>query len=192
VSLFASLLYLVDIWRKGLFASHLSLCLGLMNLCRVVTKIDISQQTTQDYSVIINNPPHNCTDPEEYRKFFSRYGDVVFVTIALNNGDLLTTLAERKAAQGPSPLLFFLPHSDVRNCPRNDSQRGRGSKCSSRKNFSHHTRHNRRKTHLLPGDMISSLDLLIQIISPPLLCPPLNSALDSPQPSKEPLVILTS
>lgn len=31
---------------------------------REVERIDLSQQTTQDYSVVIHNPPHEETDVE--------------------------------------------------------------------------------------------------------------------------------
>lgn len=66
---------------------------------KVVTKIDVSQQTSQDYSVVVTNPPEDVNDPEEYFKFFSKFGDVVLVTIAINNGSLITALAQRKALQ---------------------------------------------------------------------------------------------
>lgn len=39
-------------------------------MIRVVTKIDVSQQTAQDYSVVVTNPPHDCDDPQVNSFFF--------------------------------------------------------------------------------------------------------------------------
>jgi hypothetical protein len=59
-------------------------------------KIDRNHLTPSDYSIQIENPPKNVSDPVEYQKFFSKYGDVVLVSIALNNGELVTNLTEKK------------------------------------------------------------------------------------------------
>lgn len=66
---------------------------------KIVTKIDISQQTTQDYSVICTNPPLNCLDMDVYYKFFSEFGEVVLLSLATSNGELLKALADRKAVE---------------------------------------------------------------------------------------------
>mmetsp|Transcript_20765 Transcript_20765/g.29851 ORF Transcript_20765/g.29851 Transcript_20765/m.29851 type:complete len:963 (-) Transcript_20765:164-3052(-) len=66
---------------------------------REVEAIDVSQQTAQDYSIMVSNPPAHITDPKEYFDFFSKYGEVVFVTIAYTNGSLLKALAERKVIE---------------------------------------------------------------------------------------------
>lgn len=44
-------------------------------------------------------------DPDDYQKFFSQFGEVVFVTIAKNNGDLLRAITAKKVIQ--SRLLVF-------------------------------------------------------------------------------------
>ena len=54
-------------------------------------------QTTQDYSVMIHNPPVDLTDVEEYYKFFKKFGgDVVSITVAKKNGILIHTIAQRE------------------------------------------------------------------------------------------------
>jgi hypothetical protein len=64
---------------------------------KVAEKIDVSEQTAQDYSVIVQDPDKCATDPEEWRAFFSKFGHVTYVTVALDNGDLLQALASRRS-----------------------------------------------------------------------------------------------
>jgi hypothetical protein len=61
-----------------------------------VGKVDKDNLTTSDYSVQVDNPPYTISDPDEYYRHFSAFGDVVLVTIAMNNGDLISTMAEKK------------------------------------------------------------------------------------------------
>ena len=53
--------------------------------------------STSDYSVVITNPSIEIQDPDVYRDHFKQWGDVVLVTIAKNNGDLLSDISEKKA-----------------------------------------------------------------------------------------------
>lgn len=62
----------------------------------VSARLDEAMQTASDYSVIVEDPEDNDTDPEEWRKFFSQFGHVTFVTVAKNNGPLLVALANRR------------------------------------------------------------------------------------------------
>lgn len=62
-----------------------------------IAEIDESQQTTQDYSVWIRNPLPTVYDTDTYKRFFEKFGEVVSVTVAKKNGDLIDALAERKA-----------------------------------------------------------------------------------------------
>jgi hypothetical protein len=88
-----------------------------------IERIDVAQQTTQDYSVVILNPPPNVLDPQvllitssssysplsslppclplsqEYYNHFSRFGDIVFITIAVKNGSLMNMFVQRKILQ---------------------------------------------------------------------------------------------
>jgi hypothetical protein len=63
----------------------------------VIRDIDEAQQTTQDYSIWIKDPPQDVTNPQEYYNFFKQFGEVVFITIAKDNGALIEELSERKA-----------------------------------------------------------------------------------------------
>ena len=62
-------------------------------------KFDEDEQTTQDYSIIINNPPGDAKDPKEWKEFFeSHYNDVhvTCCTVGINNRKLLEALVERR------------------------------------------------------------------------------------------------
>ena len=61
-----------------------------------VEDIDLSQQTTQDYAIRVTNLPDKLNDPDEYRDFFKKWGDVVFVSLAPDNGELLKSLADMR------------------------------------------------------------------------------------------------
>ena len=67
---------------------------------RVEVAFDEEIQTSSDYSIKIRNPPPDATDPEEWRRFFSRFADrnggVVVCTIALDNAELVGALIRRR------------------------------------------------------------------------------------------------
>jgi len=46
--------------------------------------IDKTVQSIDDYSIIINDPDPSATNPDEWHKFFSQYGDIRYVTVAKN------------------------------------------------------------------------------------------------------------
>jgi hypothetical protein len=53
--------------------------------------------TASDYSIAVSNPPLNSNDPDEWKEFFSQFGDeVVYVTVALHNEELVNLLATRR------------------------------------------------------------------------------------------------
>ncbi len=57
----------------------------------------MAEQTAQDYSIVVKDPNPDATDPEEWRTFFeAHFGPVTYVTVALNNGELLKALATRR------------------------------------------------------------------------------------------------
>jgi hypothetical protein len=80
----------------------------------IVTKIDTDQQTTQDYSVECTNPPLNCLDMKVYYDFFSKFGEVVLISIATTNGELLQALGNRKAVEGTLQGLVLAADEDLR------------------------------------------------------------------------------
>jgi hypothetical protein len=63
---------------------------------KMTEKIDLAQQTAQDYSVKVENPPKDADDALEWFDFFKEYGDVVNITICKNNGDLLLAIGQAK------------------------------------------------------------------------------------------------
>lgn len=60
--------------------------------------MDEDEQTAQDYSIVIDNPPGDATDPEEWRAFFKEaFGShVTGCTVAVDNDLLVRTLVERR------------------------------------------------------------------------------------------------
>mmetsp|Transcript_38364 Transcript_38364/g.41590 ORF Transcript_38364/g.41590 Transcript_38364/m.41590 type:complete len:1014 (+) Transcript_38364:119-3160(+) len=66
---------------------------------REEVKFDEDEQTAQDYSVQITNPPGDAKDPNEWRRFFQENCDGAQVTVctcAVQNDLLMTTLVERR------------------------------------------------------------------------------------------------
>lgn len=73
-------------------------------------QFDEDEQTAQDYSIIINNPPSDATDPAEWREYFKVAFDahVTGCTVAVDNDILVKTLVERRGK--------FLSSCDFRLC----------------------------------------------------------------------------
>lgn len=64
---------------------------------RMERDFDEDELTASDYSIQIDNPPADATDPEEWNRFFSQFGDgVVYVTVALHNEELVNLLVKRR------------------------------------------------------------------------------------------------
>ena len=61
-------------------------------------EFDEQEQTAQDYSIEISNPPEDATEPEEWKEFFeTRFGGhMTCCTVAIDNGLLVKALAERR------------------------------------------------------------------------------------------------
>jgi len=61
-------------------------------------EFDEQEQTAQDYSIEISNPPGDATEPEEWKEFFeSRFsGHVTCCTVTIDNDLLVKALAERR------------------------------------------------------------------------------------------------
>lgn len=67
-------------------------------LRRMEVAFDEDEQTAQDYSIVIENPPGDATDPAEWRDFFlNGWGaHVTACTIAVDNDLLVRSLVERR------------------------------------------------------------------------------------------------
>jgi len=65
---------------------------------RMSVAFDEDEQTAQDYSLIVNNPPTDAYDPEEWKRFFSQFDNahVTSCTICVDNDTLIKCLAERR------------------------------------------------------------------------------------------------
>ena len=59
-------------------------------------KLDNASLTTTDYAVIVENPPKDARDPDEWKTFFDQFGQVASVTVALDNEELLRALLHRR------------------------------------------------------------------------------------------------
>jgi len=70
-----------------------------MYLRRMEIAYDEDEQTAQDYSIVIENPPGDATDPAEWRDFFYENFDgahVTACTVAVDNDLLVRSLVERR------------------------------------------------------------------------------------------------
>ena len=61
-------------------------------------RFDENEQTAQDYSILVANPPPDALDPDEWRSFFQKQTKhrVTIVTIAINNKSLIGKITQRK------------------------------------------------------------------------------------------------
>lgn len=90
--------------RQGFvnYASLFALIVGALMIYiknnRLEVQFDEDEQTAQDYSILVKNPPEDAYDPEEWKKFFEDNFDarVAVVTVDVENDDLIQTLALRR------------------------------------------------------------------------------------------------
>uniref|UniRef100_A0A7S4APN5 CSC1/OSCA1-like cytosolic domain-containing protein n=1 Tax=Pseudo-nitzschia australis TaxID=44445 RepID=A0A7S4APN5_9STRA len=85
------------------YATVIFMLLAVMVLGWIMRKEEVSfdedEQTAQDYSILITNPPTDAKDPEEWRRFFYENLDGARVTVctcAVDNDILVQTLVERR------------------------------------------------------------------------------------------------
>ena len=57
-----------------------AICLLLLIYKWTITRI-ISQNQTKNYSIMIENPSTDATDPDEWKRFFDQFGEVFMVTV---------------------------------------------------------------------------------------------------------------
>lgn len=71
---------------------------------QIIEELDEAVQTASDYSVQVTDPPKDADDPDEWYEYFSRFGQVRYITVFRNN-EVMTTamlhlhLIERKIAE---------------------------------------------------------------------------------------------
>ena len=102
------------------FGSVLLVILGVIVLAGYLKKkqvvFDLDEQTAQDYSICVHNPPDDAHDPEEWKNFFNNLTKdcemhVTTCTVALNNDELLSSLGERREVL--AKLKNALPDTDI-------------------------------------------------------------------------------
>jgi hypothetical protein len=57
--------------------------------------LDKAIQSSQDYSIVVKDPDPDAVDPDEWYKFFSRFGVVRYVTVTRKNAELGQMLLKR-------------------------------------------------------------------------------------------------
>jgi hypothetical protein len=82
-------------------------CLALFGICmayfwrvmdRKLEEMDEALQSAQDYTVVCMHPPADAIDTEEWYQFFSQFGEVASITIAVDNSEMLDCLVQRRVA----------------------------------------------------------------------------------------------
>lgn len=84
LDLLASILFIVFIFGFGCFIDH------------QIEEMDESVQTTQDYSVCVADPPPDAKECDEWKDYFSQFGVVAAVTVAIDNTKILKALGREK------------------------------------------------------------------------------------------------
>jgi len=62
---------------------------------KVESQIDKDLITTRDFAVVVMNPPKKYRDISDYVEYFSQFGEVISITIATRNGDLIKELMHK-------------------------------------------------------------------------------------------------
>ena len=50
----------------------------------------------QDYTIVVDDPPVDAYDPDEWHHYFKEFGKIAAVSIIVDNGDLLQRLANNR------------------------------------------------------------------------------------------------
>jgi hypothetical protein len=84
------------------FATLIFVMLGILVINEYLRRHEISfdedEQTTSDYSIVVENPPGDASDPLEWKRFFEETfnAEVRALTIAVDNDLLVRSLVERR------------------------------------------------------------------------------------------------
>lgn len=84
------------------YATLIFVIIGTYFLNRYLKRMEVAydedEQTAQDYSIVITNPPHDAKDPQEWKEYFGQsMGAVVTAcTVAVDNDLLVRSLVERR------------------------------------------------------------------------------------------------
>lgn len=85
------------------YATLIFVVIGIVILNRYMKRMEVAfdedMQTAQDYSIVVENPPPDATDPSEWRNYFKDSFDgawVTAITVAVDNDLLIRCLVERR------------------------------------------------------------------------------------------------
>jgi hypothetical protein len=78
---------LADLSMSVIFAAVILLSKLLEN--RFKKELDEAIQTLQDYSLMVNDPPLDADDPDEWYQYFSRFGTVRYISVIRDNHILI-------------------------------------------------------------------------------------------------------
>jgi len=84
LDLTAAGLFIVFVIIFGIFVDH------------QIEEMDEAVQTTQDYSVVVTDPPADAKECDEWKDYFSQFGVVASVTIAIDNAKIMKALGTEK------------------------------------------------------------------------------------------------
>lgn len=85
----------MDIICVGILLTYLALV--TMSQQHIADNVDVGEQTASDYSIVVEDPDPEATDPEEWRRYFAPFGHVTYVSVGVNNGTLLQLLARKRS-----------------------------------------------------------------------------------------------
>lgn len=94
-----------------------SVCVGFYVIQSKQTEMQIvfdeDEQTAQDYSIHIHNPPDDAIDPEEWNTFLLQFGHVTCCTLCVNNDVLVQSLVERRERYQQMKRRFLKPGTSL-------------------------------------------------------------------------------
>jgi hypothetical protein len=71
------------------------ICFGFF-IDQRIEEMDEAVQSAQDYSVVVDDPPIDSKECDEWKDYFSQFGVVAGVTIAIDNAKILAALGKEK------------------------------------------------------------------------------------------------
>jgi hypothetical protein len=84
LDLTAAIIFIVFVLAFGLFVDQ------------QMEEMDVAVQTASDYSVAVTDPPKDAKECDEWRDFFSQFGVVASITIAIDNAKITKALGTEK------------------------------------------------------------------------------------------------
>lgn len=77
-------------------------------------EVEMSQPRAYGYAVCVLNPTEDERNPDAYLPLFRQYGEVVMITMVLNNGKLIQSLAKERELEERCPNIDVSAFQEVR------------------------------------------------------------------------------